>query len=877
MAADAPDGGDFLEHVAALVSEHERLVKANQAMSRELARLRSSVKPAALHVVSQALGSEGVSVVQEDAPDAQPDARLGVHAGPVVSLDDGLPVRVRLVSAGSVAESCDELAVVNPRARQESPLTLPLPQLTREHSEGDEIPSMGSAEEHARASPGRSPRRPHGIGAPTAAVGKPKPEGAGLRLSSFLAPQRGITRSMSQYLGVGNQCDTFEHLFELSDCANAEDVQLFPMWDSEERPKILRHMTGSKSQFFGETAGAHRGGEVIKDESCLQRFVVGPSSNRRILWDATSIFAVGYDVLTVPLIAFDGLMVGDISAALSMCTSIFWVLDIAFSFMTGFYSGGAIEMRPRVIARTYIRSWFFLDLCIILVDWLLILLDSGMADIIGVVRVSKTLRLSRLLRLFRLLRLLKMPAIFDDLASNVHSELVITVISIARSLGLILVVNHFIACGWYALSAYSDPGSPRWVAALVAEDRSVPYRYATSLHWSLTQFTPASMEIHPTNTAERIYAITVLFSALVTFSTFVSSITNAMTGLRRVNSERSQQSGFITRYITENHLSITLGNKINAFVRTQTMRRRRVHESDIGIFRMLPVSLQQQLHWEVYSSKLAVHPLWYHAKEHDPHCLADLCNRAMSEVSLPALAELFAYGLDAEKIYFMQSGVMEYRHSFRDIRVLEKFTAVGPECKRWFCEVGLWVNWKHGGRLVSLWTSEFVALDCESFRKIVAQRPDMLLACRGYAHAFRNRMLDKPADFYWDVYHDVDDIQEMAQLAFEPLAPPENDNGHAGQSFFKRMWRSWSPLDFDRKQAKFGFASRRGNTLKPPSVPAARWLFGDGPPRLPKRVSGGMPPAATAGTARGSLRRALVRLPAIAGLDVQKPPLSGWA
>mmetsp|Transcript_47989 Transcript_47989/g.95069 ORF Transcript_47989/g.95069 Transcript_47989/m.95069 type:complete len:267 (+) Transcript_47989:786-1586(+) len=64
---------------------------------------------------------------------------------------------------------------------------------------------------------------------------------------------------------------------------------------------------------------------------------------------------------------------------------------------------------------------------------------------------------------------------------------------------------------------------------------------------------------------------------------------------------------------------------------------------------------------------------------------------------------------------------------------------------------------------------------------------------------------------------------------------------------------------------------------KPPSVPAARWLFGDGPPRLPKRVSGGMPPAATAGTARGSLRRALVRLPAIAGLDVQKPPLSGWA
>lgn len=54
-------------------------------------------------------------------------------------------------------------------------------------------------------------------------------------------------------------------------------------------------------------------------------------------------------------------------------------------------------------------------------------------------------------------------------------------------------VNHFIACGWYAVGTIDfDQGS--WTDAL----RSTPslgYQYTTSLHWSLTQFTPASMEV----------------------------------------------------------------------------------------------------------------------------------------------------------------------------------------------------------------------------------------------------------------------------------------------------------------------------------------------------------------------------------------------
>lgn len=49
--------------------------------------------------------------------------------------------------------------------------------------------------------------------------------------------------------------------------------------------------------------------------------------------------------------------------------------------------------------------------------------------------------------MLRLFRVLKIPKKLDDLASNVQSETLSTAISIGRSLGLILVINHFIACG----------------------------------------------------------------------------------------------------------------------------------------------------------------------------------------------------------------------------------------------------------------------------------------------------------------------------------------------------------------------------------------------------------------------------------------------
>merc|ERR1712194_666143 len=154
----------------------------------------------------------------------------------------------------------------------------------------------------------------------------------------------------------------------------------------------------------------------------------------------------------------------------------------------------------------------------------------------------------------------------------------------------ILIINHYFACGWYFIgtSGYRD----NWIDASLAPGASELDKYTTALHWSLTQFTPAAMEVFPRNIVERLYAIVTLFFAMVTFSTFVSSITNGMTTLRKLKSDPAKQQKILTDYFTENKISAELGHRIWEYLKTKHYAyTKRYREKDIEAFRLLPASL----------------------------------------------------------------------------------------------------------------------------------------------------------------------------------------------------------------------------------------------------------------------------------------------
>merc|ERR1719330_1891340 len=106
-------------------------------------------------------------------------------------------------------------------------------------------------------------------------------------------------------------------------------------------------------------------------------------------------------------------------------------------------------------------------------------------------RQGRSLRMLRYLRALRLLRLLKLRKVFNEIQDHINTEMLATVFVIVRIIVALVVANHLIACGWYALGEGSALSEHSWVVANGMLERDLGYRYATSLHWSLTQFTPA--------------------------------------------------------------------------------------------------------------------------------------------------------------------------------------------------------------------------------------------------------------------------------------------------------------------------------------------------------------------------------------------------
>lgn len=176
-----------------------------------------------------------------------------------------------------------------------------------------------------------------------------------------------------------------------------------------------------------------------------------------------------------------------------------------------------------------------------------------------------------------------------------------------------------------------------WISEYLSyeDEQHVVAQYLTSVHWAVTQFTPAAMEVNPMNVAERMYAIVVIFSGLVMFSSFVSSMTSAMNLLNKLTFEQRQKGAALRQYIADNRVSLELLFCIQNYQRSaKALDRRRLHESDVAAFKNLPEDLLQRLHDEVYTPVISMHPLFGHLSQTEEMVLSNICHLAMSERSL---------------------------------------------------------------------------------------------------------------------------------------------------------------------------------------------------------------------------------------------------
>jgi len=535
----------------------------------------------------------------------------------------------------------------------------------------------------------------------------------------------------------------------------------------------------------------------------IPRLPISPNSGPKLVWDFIGLFLICWDVFFIPLTVLD-LPKVLFTTVMDWVTLCFWTSDIAVSFVSGFYKSGELVMDMRAIAASYVTSWFVVDLIVVVPDWITSITSSDHE----ISQNMKMIRAFRALRILRLLRLLKLQRLVNIAYDFISSEYAFIMIGMLRLVVFIVVLNHVIACGWFLTGKFAvDTGLERsWLkdtvnGDMLAEDKL--YQYTTSLHWSLTQFTPASMEVSARNVPERMLSIAVLFFALITFSSFVGSITTSMTALRSMRADTKKQFWMLRRYLGFKKVPYATRSRIIKFLEFQCAKRQaEVSVEHIQILDLLSVPLQNLLQFELRKQLLEAHPFFAHLQEHMRPIMIRLCSRVLKLTAFAPEDVVFRPGEESTSMYAVQTGTLEYRVPSSNHETLVSREVGSLEC---LSEAALWTSWWHRGYFTCRSASWIGSIKPGPFAEIAKVHTAPWSFCRQYAATFVEHLNRQHPENLNDLAWRNEDLEALVEEAIHPdsLEKETRWSNDVGLSM-PDMDMSQQNLRVDKKPSKEG-------------------------------------------------------------------------
>jgi len=279
--------------------------------------------------------------------------------------------------------------------------------------------------------------------------------------------------------------------------------------------------------------------------------------------------------------------------------------------------------------RTYLRTWFILDAVIVGSDWLEIIWGVSGQGYARFGRASRAVRIIRMVRLLRMFRLWKTVA---GLSEHLQSETSSIMAHIGKICVGIVGWSHLTGCVWYGIGAAiadEDPTNISWLTEYDVRERSLGYRYLTSLHWSLSQFTGGMDEVTPESSLERVYAIVMFLTAFVIAAWFSSVLTSSLTRLHMLASGQAQGINVLRKYLMQNGISkkLTMRVQRNAQLGISS---KHIPEQQVELMMLVSTPLKVELHYEMHCPVLCSHPCFAKYQQDYSHIMRQLCHTACS-------------------------------------------------------------------------------------------------------------------------------------------------------------------------------------------------------------------------------------------------------
>lgn len=457
-------------------------------------------------------------------------------------------------------------------------------------------------------------------------------------------------------------------------------------------------------------------------EMLFNHLYMDPTSHRRLLWDAITLFFILSDVVFVPYQAAMGLpaLPFECPGPFTRVFVLFWVLDIPMNFLTGFFAQGYLVRKPRLVAKHYAFKRLPRDIALCFLD---------MAVVSSCARTEPNFQRLRVLRLVRVWQMPGIIAKFTDVLAVRGYDVLLHVFAIANTLAGLVIMGHAFGCAWYYMgaSAVAD-GETTWMEALDYEEPSVPFdtklhKYAVSAHWILGHMTgaPVADTLGPRNNQERIFTVFVMLCQLMVLGYGVAVVTSTLEELGKLNSEFDQTRRQLQRFLHNSSVPSELSLRVVRFV-MDTIRRRRSTELKPHVQDMLSATLLTEITVCQRRKTLEINPLLSLLKSHT-HIFNTICT-AVSVHRYGEAGVVFAMRSPATSMYVTAKGTFALEQLTGETRSVEHH--------EWFTEVALFSQYAHRATLTAVSFSECYALNREDLHNCVRQDPASFLAVFTY-------------------------------------------------------------------------------------------------------------------------------------------------
>ncbi len=296
--------------------------------------------------------------------------------------------------------------------------------------------------------------------------------------------------------------------------------------------------------------------------SILNRIInlkISPNSIFKVVWEAFVLLLTLLMTIIAPImVVYDipstgGFLVFDI------VLTVFFTIDIYINFSTSLQVKRKIITDKKIVAKQYMKGWFWLDLFATIPFHLIF-------------NVSAFIMLNRLLRFARLFRLAKLFSSSSSKTLKRIRELPFVNPSIMRLLMLvfwILIAGHLIACGWMFIGG--NPGG-----------LDPATRYIEAFYWTVTTLTTIGYgDITPIENSLRIYVMIIQLIGAGMYGFIIGNIANLIANIDVAKTQYKEKLERINTFLKYRNIPLSLQKRINDYYDYLWDNRRGYDESSV--------------------------------------------------------------------------------------------------------------------------------------------------------------------------------------------------------------------------------------------------------------------------------------------------------